>query len=413
MAYQKSIFFMPVRFNNFNRFVKLISRDNRWTDTPSKNIVPRYLLPYAVRIAKNPELFRAFDLKKEDIPNIYTFEREINLKKTIQIESVRLCCFSTGIGFIEFHINFEGLSVEQITNFAYTFKKATRMNGMALPDKKVSLYNGAKSLLPFDSDVEIFFTASAPFKYECLTFHYLQLNADYNDEIVAQRRLSLLKRSYNTSFDVGSESDFDMIYKPYANDHWGGSTEGLVNISYDNNPQNENYYFHTLKENHLEIDYYFMYLLLLNQRFSAIQYISDIAECSDTDKKKTETTNKKIIRLKTIFSFKIISDDQIFQNVYSKMYNVLDIDCLLEDIRDNENQLELIQNLSSAKAEKRSSQFLMGISLLSLFSALIDASSYFDRISFLRPIATILGTVSTVFVIIFCIAWMYKKRNDR
>jgi hypothetical protein len=125
-----------------------------------------------------------------------------------------------------------------------------------------------------------------------------------------------------------------------------------------------------------------------------------------------EKINQRIVKLKTVFSFRIISDDLIFQNVYAKMYKVLDIDCLLEDIRDNENQRELLMNINSAKTEKRSSQFLMGISLLSLFSALIDASSYFDRISFLRPVATYLGALSTVLVVLFCFVWLSKNRRN-
>ena len=115
--------------------------------------------------------------------------------------------------------------------------------------------------------------------------------------------------------------------------------------------------------------------MLLNQRLSAIQYIDEISRLSDAGQKAIERLNVRVVRLKTVFSFAVISNDHIFQNVYSRMYKILDIDRLLEDIRDNEAQMEILRNASAARADKLSNKFLGGISFLALFSALIDASS--------------------------------------
>ena len=410
MAYRKSIFFIPVRFGDFNNFTRLIKSSNKWETSDPKTYTPRYLLNYAVRIAKSKTLFQSYELKKEQFPDIYTFENDIDISCKPEIYSIRLSCFSTGIGFLEVRVNFGTISVTEISEFSYLFKKSTK-KGKNAPEGKMCLYDAALSLMPDNSSAEIFFTAAADFKRECVVFHFLQVEQNEENCMNADHYLDLLKRSYNSKFNSAACSDYDMIYKAYQNDHWGGSSEGIVNISYDPSPEKDDYYLHTLKEEHLEIDYCFMYLLLLNQRFSTINYICEIAECTDADKKAMEIINKKIVKLKTVFSFRIISDDLIFQNVYAKMYQVLDIDSLLEDIRDNENQSELLINMNSEKIEKRSSQFLMGISLLSLFSALIDASSFFDRISFLQPIATYMGTFSTILVVAFCILWLYRNRK--
>ena len=207
------------------------------------------------------------------------------------------------------------------------------------------------------------------------------------------------------------DNDSDMIYKPSENDHWSGSAEGIVNITYDLNPQNADYYLHTIKPSHLSVDYYFLYLLLLNQRFTAIEYIQIISLRYGESQQEIERLNKRIIALKTVFSFNVISDDRIFQNVYSKMYQLLEIEHLLADILDNEGQMELLQKASSAKAEKLSSHFLFGISILSLFSAMIDASSYFDRINYLQPISTILGFACVCATVVLCVIWLIKGRK--
>ena len=95
------------------------------------------------------------------------------------------------------------------------------------------------------------------------------------------------------------------------------------------------------------------------------------------------------------------------------MYNILGIERLLEDILDNEAQIEILRNASAAKAEKLSSRLLFGISLLSIFSALVDASSYFERFDTLSAIATMLGLICTAAVVLISVVWIMKTKNTR
>jgi hypothetical protein len=94
------------------------------------------------------------------------------------------------------------------------------------------------------------------------------------------------------------------------------------------------------------------------------------------------------------------------------MYKILDIDSLLDDIQDNESQMAMIQTAASAKSDKMASKFLFGISLLSLFSALIDAASFFDRFGMLGKSATILSIMATAGIVILCICWIIKRRDN-
>jgi hypothetical protein len=202
-----------------------------------------------------------------------------------------------------------------------------------------------------------------------------------------------------------------MIYKSGESDYWGCSSAGMVNITYDFQKQGSHYFLHYLKPSHMTIDYYFVYLLLLNQRFSAIQYINEIAESYSMNEMEIELLNKRIVALKTVFSFNVISDDKIFQNVYSRMFSILEIEHLIKDIVDNESQMQVLQNAGSVKAEKLSSKFLFGISLLSLFSALVDASVFFDRFNVLHSISTILGSLCVCVTVLLCVLWLIKGKN--
>lgn len=95
------------------------------------------------------------------------------------------------------------------------------------------------------------------------------------------------------------------------------------------------------------------------------------------------------------------------------MYKILGIDCLLSDILDNEGQIEILRNASAAKAEKLSSRLLFGISLLSVFSALVDASGYFDRFEALKSFSTDLGLISTVAVVCISLVWIIKTGREK
>lgn len=406
MRRSTTVFFVPIWFDEYTPFAADVERMNRWDVIPAEEVAPRYLLNYASRIATDKSLFSSYRLRDADSLPIYMYGDELGEDVVPEITEVRLSCFFTGVGFLEFRVVHDGLSLDGIADFSYLFKKASKKNG-----DSPSLCEVAKTLVP-DGSAKLFFTDSAPFKYECICYHFIHsdLNELSYDDL--QTYLTLLKRNYNTSFYAHpADSEYDMFYSPYPYDHWAGSPEGLVNISFDTGDDATDYYLRNYKPGHLSVDYYFMFLLLLNQRFSAIQYILKIAEGDNCSHKDMDKLNRRIVRLKTVFSFTVISGDHIFQNVYSRMYRIMDIDRLLEDIRDNENQMEIIQNAGAARADRLSSRFLFGISLLSLFSALIDASSYFDRFERLQPFATALGLACTALVTVICCVWIIGNRK--
>jgi len=306
-------------------------------------------------------------------------------------------------------VNYTDMTPEEIYNFAYRFKKAEKDKHHAPPEGERALYDVALSLLPDNARATLFFTAAAGFKRECNCYHFLHLDEAEQHEDEVKNRLFHLCRSYKEDIPIHQDSDYDMVYTPSSGDYWAGCTEGLVNVVYDANHKDENGYLHRTKPAHLQKDYYFMYLLLLNQKFSAVEYIDQISLLFDSKSSALEKLNQRIVRLKTVFSFNVISDDKVFQNVYSKMYDILKIKQLLEDIVDNESQMEMLQNADAVKAGKRSDKFLFGLSLLSLFSALIDASSFFDRWPQIRQHATTIAIVCVCGVVALTLARLFRR----
>ncbi len=407
-----TIFFIPVWFDNYRSFVGEMEKLPVWSKIPTEKIAPRYFLSYITQIVNRPDDFCAFALKDEAIPDIYMCEDKLSLSDTTTITQIRFSAFGTGVGFLEFRVEYGDLSFDEIANFAYKFKKATEQKAGTIPEGKVCLYNAAKMLMPENTKAELFFTRSVSFKNECHCFHMLYADKDRYTKEELDRYLRLLRRSQSTSFDTCChDDDYDMLFEPYTYDLWAGSQESLVSISTNAGDSNSNFYIEHFKPGQLSIDYHFMYLMLLNQRYSAIQYISQIACASSMSTKEIEALNKRIVKLKTTFAFNVVSDDQLYQNIYVRLYKVFDIDRLLTDIQDNEAQMEILQNAESAKTEKMSSKFLGGISLLSLFSALIDAAAFFDRLPVISAISTGLSILCTVCIITLCVIWIKSSKK--
>lgn len=415
MSYAKSIFFIPVWFDQLQSFISALEKTSLWETTDPKKVWAGYLFRYASDINRKKELFASFTLKDASSLNVYMFQYDLCLENTPKIDEVRLSCFSTGVGFMEFWVSYTDLEVDKIADFSYMFKKATSKCKKELPNQQRALYDVASSLLPEEHKAILFFSASARFKYECNCFHFLHLDQEIPDHSTLQAELFRLGRSYRNNMPVAGESAYDMIYEAGSGDYWSGCTEGLANIVYDHKHARDgekDYYLHSLKLQRLQTDYYFMYLLLLNQKYSAVEYIKMVAQSLDVNTKAVEILNRRIVQLKNTFSFNVISDDSILQNIYSKMFSVLEIHNLLEDVIENEKQMELLQKAKHMKDDRMSSKYLFGISMLSLFSALIDSASFFDRMESIRPISTILSLVCVLSILILCVVWAIKSVRE-
>jgi hypothetical protein len=412
VSYAKTIFFIPVWYDQFKPFVQAMNSHTLWEATDPKKAWAGYLFRYASEINKNKDLFVSYTLKDPTKLNVYMFQEEMAAEEMPHIDEVRCSCFGTGVGFIEFWVSYSGWSAEKIANFSYMFKKATSKCNKELPDHQRALYDVAQDLLPKEQKSQLFFSSSARFKYECSCFHFIHLDQEIPDEASLKATLYRLSRSYRNDMPTSAESAYDMTYEAGAGDYWSGCSEGLANIVYDfrsDKSTKSDYYLHNLKLQRLQTDYYFMYLLLLNQKYAAVEYIRMVSQSLEGNTKAVESLNKRIVLLKNTFSFNVISDDSIVQNIYSKMYAVLDIRNLLEDVIENEKQLEFLQKAKHMNDDRLSNKYLLGISILSLFSALIDSASFFDRVDSIQPISTILSLICVLSILMLCVVWAVKS----
>ena len=145
MSYSESVFFIPVSFN-YKEFTQKITQSTQWIDTPEQKYMPSYFLNYVMNIAKDKQLFQSFSLKDISKLNLYMFEDKFDIQDIPTIKDIRCSCFSTGVGFLEFWVEYENTTPEKMANFSYRFKKAKV--AMEDDDAKKCLYDVAKDILP-------------------------------------------------------------------------------------------------------------------------------------------------------------------------------------------------------------------------------------------------------------------------
>lgn len=399
-----TLFYTPLWTETFDKSCDSFNNDRRFFEV-EKNKCPQYLLPFVTNIYKDDTLYRSFELRHEYIPKICMYREKLGLNTEPELNYIKIHCFATGCAFVEFFVSYENLSLEEIENFAYEFKKTTRVdknNGYS-----ITVYDILTDLFLREKNIEFNFSG-VDFKQECRMFHHIYVDEKPDGEAL-NLHLRRLARGYKTSFNLpASCQDYDMIYAPYDYDYWAGSQEGIVNLFSHGEDPDTNYYIDNYKRSQLVDNYAFMYLLLLNQRFTTIKLVSQITIYKQYSKKEKMLLTERIVALKTVFSFNVVSDDHIYQNVYKKMYDLMDIDRFLADIKDNEQQVEMFRNYESLESEKRTNSLLVIISALSVFSVLIDASSYFDRIPYVREISTGLSFACLVGIIASYFIWWRK-----
>lgn len=93
-----------------------------------------------------------------------------------------------------------------------------------------------------------------------------------------------------------------------------------------------------------------------------------------------ERVENQLNDFKIKYSFKAVSNELMYQNLYNKMLDVLDISSLIADVEDASERIKSADRESDEKREKTTNRILFILGLLSIGSALIDFSDYIDKL---------------------------------
>ena len=411
----QSSFFVPFWTEDHSAFCASLEKNGSWEPSPDRQNQPAYFFDYAKKIISRPDTFRTFIYTGEDLSEVYMFQGYDGLNHDFKLHQIRVNVFGTGAGFLEYRVKYGEADLETITQFAYHFKKAKKADLSKKIDKggKVSLYDFSRRILPDAVAPTLFFTNTADFKYECSCYHMIKVHPGaYSDEML-ESYFKKLQWTYGKNFNLDSadsHGEYDFSYKANAQDWWAGSPGNLVNISIETGNADWDWFLKNQKMLQLVRDYRMLYLILLNQRFSALYYINQAADNQQQTLEYFQRLGHQIAKLKTTYSFRLISDDRNYQNLYAELYRILKIDLLLQDLEDNKERLLLLRGEETEKTDRKINVILVVIAILSLASVLIDASDYLDRWGIDKTVSTIISLAITVLVLVVVLLLFRKKK---
>ncbi len=418
MSFENTTFYIiPVSVNDMEAFTDALLASGDF-EREERLCRPNYLLNYAHSLATDPTRFRMLRYRKTDALPIHMFKEMLGYTVSPRITDIYLCAFGTGVAFLEYRVAYGDMPLSELMDFAYTFKRADHADRKKLlREGEISLMTASKQILDVkNTGAELFFAYHNDIQSNCICYHLIRLTREQAAQNDIDRLCFYLKRSYDSAYlydKANDSSEYDMIYKPYYYMVWAGCQEGLVMITTETDTPKTNFFIENYYFGNLISDYHFMYLMLLNQRFGSLKCIEMLASAPD-DRPSLERISSAAADLATRYAFHVVSDEMVYQNIYSDLYRIFHIDKLLADVKECGDRMAAVQNAAYERHERTTSRLLFALSCLTAFSALVDATGYFDRLFPFMHLATAIGTVCVCGVILFTLGRsLLESRRDK
>lgn len=330
--------------------------------------------------------------------------------------------FNSGIGFNVFFFVFdEKTSIDEYTEVINKLKKIDRdaINfNIYSDDKAIGVYSileEIKNKVGYDMD---FFFQHNYKEYVSSTM----LNSFTFDHEIEEHEifnyLECLKRSQPESYGVVVNED-DYLH-PFKNIYWGFSSQGIGNVNYCLEGQQEDF----IKNFNQRVrrEYLLMVLILLNQQFTLMDFCIDYTvlfndKSSFDDKSVIEHTNR-LYMFKVQNTYTVVSHLEHYRKFYKKLYEKLNIDDILKEVESKQDAIyaryENEKRKQKERKEKKQNIWMSVFSVILSASFLETLYSIFSEKNWSIIFITFgLYTIAIVFMMIFLFKTNNKKDDGR
>lgn len=407
------------KYNAFNKHINsLISHGEGSILADSDRFKAcRYVFSYIKEIYKSNNYF-TIDLPTlekrvgcEDLfINLFPFKApNTNKRFPATLEEISLLIFGKSKGYILFKVNYNDMSLTQIETFSYYFRHIANSTKNNSTFAKICCFIlGVKDYENFKASRE---DLTTPFYYLSFSETYicdvLQLvcHKIESSEKVRNDHLVCLGRGYrspqDTIDDYVGNSNYDMRFSPRPNITWVGSPNTLTCLL-----EAENFSSKVLTKN-IENDHLCLFLTLQNQRHTLLSLMTDMVIFKNKPHKLLQI-QKKLNDFKLAESFKTVSNEYSYQNIYEQMYNILDIDELMSDISDISTHAEEQKEKNIEKLFKIFTIAASVETLYNIFSVLVPlVVSYIKNQEAPADFFTQIGTLSGCILSIILLAILF------
>lgn len=336
----------------------------------------------------------------------------------VSLMQSELHIFSDYLGFLVFQISYGNLSVDEIRDFSYQFRRTSYTRFDRQNEHQSNLKDFVNLVLGNVNEnryVNPFFYSNNDFNSNCNVLQLVYYPEGIDDEETQNKNIMLIGRGYSKMFSADfniEDSDVDMVYCPTSALEWRACQQCITAFVKKTDSHYDNDFPRSIKNNYL-----CLYLFLLNQRYSTIYLLEELIKTDSDDIKRMDDIEHMLDDVKIYCSFYAISNEMGYQNLYNRLFRVLDIEKLMMDVEDSSEKLRAIERKEDEKRERRMNDCLFAISILAVASVLIDFSDFIDKFiglntqnSGLRWIG--IG-ISVIFVFAFVLVFLLKERKAK
>lgn len=424
-----SYFFIPFSYGcSFHKFYQSLTHSESWEIVHDEI---KYMLRHvADKLDSTKEdscLCFHFALKDEarkklqmiSSEDVCQMEGKFSGEKEIfpfRLTGVQLYCFSTQIGVMAFRLAFDRDDSIWLATAQYYAKKVSRtlitsrFGPMVQEQEDTDTLMGLgdfllNATLPGTGWQPFFYAVPGTERANVLT--YVEVpprNGPLKDTY--RRELFHLRRCQSDGFlyeENPAQEEKEIIFTS-ANMVWGISPEAAVCLSCPEMGGRE--FIEKVFIENFHSQYLYMYVLLLHQKFMLYQLMNQIGSAGE--KEKLKTYRKQLYEFEMNFSFSRITEVVQYQELYDKMSQVFALQMMYNDIREPMDALSEIEKNQreeqQKEADEKTSQGLMLLSLLAVFSALIDSFSFAESFfSWFLPEGAIPWVQAAVIILVISI----------
>lgn len=328
-----------------------------------------------------------------------------------RLEGAELYIFRTTVCILSLQVSFQENAPLYVAAGQYYLKKVSREPLFDESGKELTLLDMGRRLVDGLSagGAEFFFHAfPGTERANVLTRVETPLQENYSLELFH------LRHCYHDGFLYTPEPEA-AFYQPAQDTVWSVSTEAAACLVCPEQGRQE--FLRGTFYRNFQQEYQFMYILLLHQKYVLYRFLALVGTKTGRDLDLLEDYREKLYSFETDYVFSCVTEVPQYQNLYEKLTDAFALKSMFEDVREPLIALREVRTeqaaLDQKKRDARVNKGLLVLSLLTLFSALIDGFDFIGAfLPRLAPDAWVYnaqnGFVFLVFFAILCaILWIF------
>lgn len=327
----------------------------------------------------------------------------------------RIIWFESGLGFLVMDVQIPEKEISNAANISFCISNVftNEHDSGGRTNNLVFSYNGEQSVNEFsiknslmklifgDTDgkgIELFPSST---RKRLITYHSIITEKETDDD---DKLIYCLANSLHSGIKYDGNVESGNSISSFADQKWFLGPNGVATIA--KYKGNDSFVTKVHKRN-VDFDYFYIFILALHEReillkdnYYAVKYRNN--------PKKLIAMKNQLLTVDILYSFNTISIESSYQRFYTGLVEIFNLENFRSDIR---NVVENVESHVNDKKDRKVNAVLTAISILAIFSVLMDGIGFADRIESGDPFGILQWLVVVLVALFFAVAIFVLKKK--